>query len=201
MFQEMKATGDLEFNPLFALPPEQTCTSYTGNLDLSQLLGAGLGGEVPGQAQGVLGRELDAGKDLSVTGPKGNTIPMPKLDAEENKGPYLGLLGGSIPLLSGDTSLPLFLDGGRYTIRGPGGKDFGAFTATIDIPAADRTFTVPSSVLGNLPPSVGDNPEDSIGALLFGTLPVGNYTTFTAPGMDRGHVFYTSVSLKTVPYE
>jgi hypothetical protein len=256
LFQESKAQGELEFNPLLSLPPMGACTTYTGNLDLSELLGAGLGGEVPGQAQGILGRELDAGKALSVTGPKGNTVPMPRMNAEENTGPYVGLLGGSIPL-TGAPSLPLFLDGGRYTVAGTGGKDVGAFQATIDIPpalqwtnrdqittidrsqgltltwsggdpnaqrvliaggsadqkskaaggffcfvpAAPRSFTVPPSVLGNLPASVGDKLEDSIGALLFGTLPAGNYQKFTAAGLDAGYIFYGSMSLKTVPYK
>jgi hypothetical protein len=248
--------GDLGFNPLLSMPPVGTCTTYTGNLDLGELLGAGVGGEVPGQAQNVLGRELDAGKELTVTGPKGNSIPLPKLNAEDNKGPYVGLLGGSIPL-GGAQSLPLFLDGGRYTVSGPGGKDVGPFKATIDIPApvqwtnrdqimsVDRSaglrltwsggdpsqqllliaggstdqkskasggfvcfvpttagsYTVPPSVLGNLPPSVADKPEDSIGALLFGTIPAGNYAKFTATGLDVGHIFYASLSAKTIPYK
>jgi len=255
LFQESTAQGDLSFNPLFSLPPVGTCTTYTGSLDLGQLLGAGLGGEIPGQ-ESVLGRELDAGKELTVTGPKGNSIPMPKLDAEENKGPYVGLLGGSIPL-EGAQALPPFLDGGRYTVSGPGGKEVGAFKATIDIPspmqwtnrdqitqvvrssgltltwsggdpnsqrvliaggatdqkskasggffcfvpAAGRSFSVPPSVLGNLPASVGDKPEDSLGALLFGTLPAGDYQKFSASGLDAGYIFYGSMSLKTVPYK
>jgi uncharacterized protein (TIGR03437 family) len=261
LFQESRAQTDLDFNPLFALPPVGSCTAYTGNLDLGELLGVGLGGsDVPGQTQGQLdswlGRELDAGKELTVTGPKGNSIPMPRFDADDKKGPYVGLLGGSIPL-EGAQSLPLFLDGGTYTITGPGGKDVGPFRATINIPPAmqwtnrdrilqvdraagltltwsggdpnsqrvliaggstdqkskasagffcfvpggDRTFTVPPSVLGNLPASVGAKPEDSLGALLFGTLPAGGYPTFTAPGLDSGYVFYGSMSLKTVPYK
>lgn len=256
VFQESTALGDLGFNPLFALPPVGACTAYTGSLDVSGLLGGGLGGQLPGQAQGLLGRELDAGKELAVTGPKGNAIPLPKLNAEENKGPYVGLLAGSIPS-TGAPSLLLFLDGGRYTVSGPGGKDVGAFRVAIDlpsamqwtnrdqitsidrsqgltltwsggdpnqqmvliaggssdqkskasagflcfVPAAGRSYTVPASVLGNLPPSVGDKPEDSIGALLFGSVPAGNYTQFSAAGIDSGHIFYGSLSVKTVPYK
>jgi uncharacterized protein (TIGR03437 family) len=255
LFQQSQAVGDLGYNPLLSMPPLGTCTAFAGSLDLGELLAAGLGGAVPGQ-EGALGRELDAGKEITVTGPKGNSIPMPRLNAEENKGPYVGLLGGSIPL-EGAQSLPPFLDGGRYTVSGPGGKDVGPFKATIDIPAplqwtnrnqitqVDRSsgltltwsggdpsqqmvliaggssdqkskasggficfvpatggsYTVPPSVLGNLPPSVADKPEDSIGALLFGTIPAGNYAKFTATGLDVGHIFYGALNAKTLPYK
>ncbi len=255
LFQQSQAVGDLGYNPLLSMPPLGACSASTGNLDLGQLLGTDLGGEVPGQ-ESVLGRELDAGKELTVTGPKGNSIPMPRLNAEENKGPYVGLLGGSIPL-EGAQSLPLFLDAGRYTVSGPGGKDVGPFKATIDIPtplqwtnrsqitqvdrssgltltwsggdlsqqlvliaggstdqkskasggficfvpATGGSYTVPPSVLGNLPASVADKPEDSIGALVFGTAPAGNYAKFTATGLDVGYIFAGTLNAKTLPYK
>jgi len=60
---------------------------------------------------------------------------------------------------------------------------------------------VPPSVLGNLPPSVADKPEDSIGALVFGTIPAGNYAKFTATGLDVGHIFYGALNAKTLPYK
>jgi len=59
----------------------------------------------------------------------------------------------------------------------------------------------PPSVLANLPPSVADKPEDSIGALVFGTVPAGNYAKFTATGLDVGYIFYASLNAQTVPFK
>jgi hypothetical protein len=126
-FEEIAANGDLSFNPLLSLPPIGACTAYTGSLDLGGLLG----GSVPG-ASSLFTRPLDAGPSISVTGPRGNTIPLVPADASSNTGLYLGLLGGASPL--GDTPpLPPFLESGTFRIAGTGGKDVGAFQASITL--------------------------------------------------------------------
>jgi uncharacterized protein (TIGR03437 family) len=56
------------------------------------------------------------------------------------------------------------------------------------------SFTVPTPVLANLAPT-GDS---SLGALMFGTVPAGAGSTFTASGLDSGMAFYGSFTLKTV---
>ncbi|MFI4980992.1 MAG: hypothetical protein ACHQIO_11635, partial [Nevskiales bacterium] len=56
-----------------------------------------------------------------------------------------GLLGGILNV-SGTTLPPPFLDGGPFTITGPGGKDVGAFTATIALAPA-ITWTSPPSTI------------------------------------------------------
>jgi hypothetical protein len=61
-------------------------------------------------------------------------MPLPHLDSKKNSGPYLALLGGTIPL-EGAPSMPLFLEGGSYTISGPGGKDVGPFTVNLTLPS------------------------------------------------------------------
>ncbi len=243
-FEDNTGQGDLGFNPLFSLPPVGTCSAYAGNLDLSSLLSGSP--DISG-GSGMLGKDLDAGAAISVTGPKGNSIPMNHMNSDTNSGPYLGLLGGSLPL-PGSQSLPPFLDPGSFKISGPGGKDVGPFQATVTIGApitwtnrdqmalVDRTqpltfkwsggdssklvmlagvganqstqalagffcfvpstpgsYTVPASVLGNLPAGG----TDSLGAVLVGSFP-SQYPTFTASGLDSGLIFNANLSLSTV---
>ena len=130
-FEQNTGQGDLGFSPLFSLPPVGSCTSYSGNFDLSTLLSGDPTSTASGFL-GILGRELDAGPSLSITGPKGNAIPMPHMDAEKNTGPYIALLGGASPLDSSST-LPPFLDPGTFRITGPGGRDVGPFSASVTI--------------------------------------------------------------------
>lgn len=243
-FEDNSGQGDLGFNPLFSLPPVGTCSAYAGNLDLSSLLS---GTPNVSGATGLLGKDLDAGLAITITGPKGNAIDMKHMNTEDNTGPYLGLLGGSIPL--GDaTTLPPFLDPGTFTIKGPGGKDVGPFQATVTlgtpvswtnrdqitaldrtqdltfkwsggdssklvmlagvganqatqalagffcfVPSAPGSFTVPSSVLGNLPAGG----TDSLGAVLVGSFP-SSYPKFSASGIDSGLIFNANLFLTTV---
>ena len=246
-FENNTAKGDTGFNPLFSLPPVGTCSAYAGNLDLSSLLSSNPSSVVGGS--GLLGSDLDAGSSISVTGPKGNTIPLQHLDTDNNTGPYLGLLGGSIPIGTG-ASLPPFLDPGTFTISGPGGKDVGPFQVamtvappvtwtnmnqmtTIDrnqnltftwsggsdsmlvliagagldqtakdaggffcfVPSAPGSYTVPASVLGNLPATVGSS--SALGAVIIGSFPT-NYAKFTASGLDSGLAFNATLFLTTV---
>ncbi|HEX6895205.1 MAG TPA: hypothetical protein VF146_08030, partial [Bryobacteraceae bacterium] len=131
-FENNTAKGDSGFNPLFSLPPVGTCSSYSGNLDLSSLLSSDPSGLLGGT--GLLGSDLDAGPAISITGPKGNSIPLQHMDTEKNTGPYIGLLGGSLPLGEG-LNLPPFLDPGTFRISGPGGKDVGPFQVSMTVPA------------------------------------------------------------------
>ena len=128
-FEDNTGQGDLGFNPLFSLPPVGTCSAYAGNLDISSLLSGGT--NVSG-ASGVIGKDLDAGSVITVVGPKGNSIDLKHMNSADNTGPYLGLLGGAIPI--GDSpTLPPFLDPGMFTIKGPGGKDVGPFQTTVTL--------------------------------------------------------------------
>jgi hypothetical protein len=73
---------------------------------------------------------LDAG-NLTLTGPDG----VPKTFTMSSKGVYTLSLGNSgIPGLPGGSSL--YLNPGNYTVTGSGGADVGAFTATLNLPAA-----------------------------------------------------------------
>ncbi|MBZ5608499.1 MAG: hypothetical protein LAP38_09590 [Acidobacteriia bacterium] len=246
-FEDNTGHGDLGYNPLFSLPPVGTCSAYAGNLDLSSLLS---GSPDLSGAAGLLGKDLDAGSAISITGPKGNTIAMNHMDTDKNTGPYLALLGGSIPL-PGVQSLPPFLDPGTFKISGPGGKDVGPFQTTFSmgapvtwtnrdqmaqidrtqdltfkwsggdssklvmlaglgadqntqalagffcfVPSTPGSFTVPTSVLGNLPAG-GTN---ALGAVLVGSFP-STYPTFTASGLDSGLIFNANLSLATVTFK
>ena len=91
-FQERRAGGELAFSPFTNLPPPGSCTTQAVGLELTQLLGAGsLTAIDPNVAA-----ELDAGSALTVTGPRG-TGRLVHLDQQNNKGPYLGVLGGTLP--------------------------------------------------------------------------------------------------------
>ncbi len=248
IFADIPPNGASPFNFLLSLPPVGTCTEYSGDLDLSSLLG-GLSGS-GSAAAGLISRPLDAGPSIAVTGPRGNTIPLSPLtsDTTTTTGFYLGLLGGSS--LLDDTSLPPFLDPGIFRIFGTGGADVGAFQTSVTIgtpvvwtnrdrittvnrasnlsitwsggdasklvliagagansdtqaaagffcfvPAAPGSFTVPASMLGNLPASSSGS---AVGALVVGSLPSGNYPTFTARGLDFGAIINATLSAKTV---
>ncbi len=246
-FEDNTGKGDMGFNPLFSLPPVGTCSAYAGNLDLSSLLSGSP--DVSG-ASGLLGKDLDAGAAISLTGPKGNTIDLKHADSETNTGPYLGLLGGSIPL-PGVDSLPPFLDAGKFTIKGPGGKDVGPFQASVTlgtpvswtnrdqitqvdraqdltfkwsggddsklvmlagvgadqatqalagffcfVPSKSGSYTVPASVMRNLPAGSAD----ALGAVLVGSFP-GSYPTFSAGGLDSGLIFNANLFITTVTFK
>jgi uncharacterized protein (TIGR03437 family) len=252
LFQEFAAGGELAYNPLLSYPPRGTCMTYSGDLDLGAILGAGTKAEDTG---GLTGRALDAGSQLTVTGPRGAPIPLPKADEEATTGPYAGLLGGTLPIGDGP-SLPPFLDGGQYTVKGTGGKDVGPVSVSLDGPhgvdwtgrnrirqvdrnsgvtfnwsgggssqivllggastdqknqvaagffcsavAAQGSFTVPPNVLANLPASIGENAEQTLGALLVGTMPDVPFQTFSASGLDTGLALYFLVNVTTVPYK
>lgn len=88
---------------------------------------------------------LDAGAELTLNGPNANNIAIPR-DAETKSyfktlaqtmslpGGTPGLPGGlpSIPGLGG-SGTPVIAQG-TYTVRGTGGADVGAFTASVTIP-------------------------------------------------------------------
>lgn len=130
LFVEQRAGGDLGYNPALSLPPLGTCTSFTGSLDASALLGSATGGDTSSLTPDA--RWLNAGPTITLTGARG-AIPLNPADEEKGGSPYIGLLGGSLPL-PGAPSLPLFLETGSYTISGPGGPDVGAFSSNFSIP-------------------------------------------------------------------
>jgi hypothetical protein len=68
------------------------------------------------------------------------------------------------------------------------------------VPAAPGQFTVPAAMLGNLP-NTASNSGDAVGALLVGSLPSGNYDTFTASGLNMGLIFNATLSAKTVAFQ
>ncbi|MDP2998207.1 MAG: hypothetical protein Q8N47_12025 [Bryobacterales bacterium] len=252
LFQEFVAGGEMAYNPLLSYPPRGTCMNYSGDLDLGAMLGAGTKAE---DTTGLTGRALDAGSQLTVTGPKGAPIPLPRANQEATTGPYAALLGGTLPIGDGP-SLPPFLDGGQYTVKGTGGKDVGSFSVSLNVPqgvtwtdrnrikqvdrnsgltfswsgggssqivlvggastdqknqvaagffcsapAAQGSFTVPPNVLANLPASLGEDAEQTLGALMVATMPDAPFQTFTANGLDTGLALYFLVNATTVPYK
>lgn len=127
LFSDTPAGGELAFSPFLNLHPVGTCTSNTKLVDGGDIIAtSGLTFDTTGS------KALDAGTELTVTGPKG-TQKVPHFDPNASSGPYVAAIGGSVPM-DGAPSLPLFLDPGTYTITAPGGKDIGAFTASLTLP-------------------------------------------------------------------
>jgi hypothetical protein len=188
---------------------------------------------------------LDAGADLTVTGPAGQSVSIPK----SGSGSYL-YLGASIPGLS--QSAP-FLDTGTYRIQGRGGSQVGPFDVNVTLrspliwtnrdqtnaivrsqglrmdwvggssdqvalifgigsdqrtkatttffclaDAGPGTFTVPASALYNLPTSGNPNLVDGGAALGLVGLPLANFATFSASGLDLGLVIPASLDSRLV---
>ncbi len=98
--------------------------------------------QVPEVEDPVKGVWLDAGAALTVSGPKGQK-QMPRQRTEvPGSSPiisYSAQLGGGSPLPLGPPPQPDYLDPGAYTITGPGGPDIGAFSVSLNLPAAFTT--------------------------------------------------------------
>lgn len=135
-FAETPAIPDLNYNPTTSLPPPGSCIAFAGEDSLDLLGGDSLDLD--------LGRGLDAGRTITVSGAGGSR----ELEQDpESKGSYFGLIGGSLPL-PGLPQNPLFLNPGSFTVSGRGGADVGAFSATFTLPPPltwtnrDQTATV-----------------------------------------------------------
>jgi len=130
VFARTPPGGEFAYNPITALPPLGSCSSFSaGGIDLSGILG----GQLPG-AGAVNATILNAGPALAVTGPGGNkTLPR----STDVGGLYFNLIGGTVPIPGLPLpSSPLYLNPGDYTVTGPGGPEVGSFTARFTVPAS-----------------------------------------------------------------
>jgi uncharacterized protein (TIGR03437 family) len=110
---------------------------------------------------------LDAGASLSIQGPSGNSVSIPK---NSNQKGYSQLVGGATiaQLLAGSGEDPFFLTStnwpsttanpytyavlpGTFTVTGPGGANVGALSAPITVSSAAASFqwTNQSSLTGS----------------------------------------------------
>jgi len=79
---------------------------------------------------------LDAGPSITVKGPSGTRSILRRM---------AGMLVDYASTTLGDTTPGNYLDPGHYTVTGPGGRDVGAFTASIDVPPTPFVWTnIPS---------------------------------------------------------
>jgi uncharacterized protein (TIGR03437 family) len=141
-FAQTNAGGDTAYSPIANLPPPGTCaTTQKTNFDLGAAMGTGGSSLDPS-----VSAALDAGAQLTVTNATGGASGA--IAQTSATSPYMGLLGG---ILSGSTIPPPFLDGGPFTITGPGGKDVGAFSTTIALAPA-ITWTSPPSTINRASP-------------------------------------------------
>jgi len=134
--------GDGAYSPITNLPPPGACAATNKALDLGTVMGDGGSSLDPTIAKG-----LDAGPQLTVTGGAGGatgTIGQTASASSPNS-PYMGMLGGILNV-EGATVPPPFLDGGPFTISGPGGQDVGPFTTTVALAPAIHWTNPPSTI-------------------------------------------------------
>ena len=137
-FTKTNPGGDLAYSPFANLPAPGTCVSTNkGNFDLGTMMAGGLSGLDP-----TVAATLDAGAQLTVTGGAGGASATL---TQTSPNPYMGLLGGILNI-SGATVPPPFLDGGPFTITGPGGKDVGPFSTEVALAPAIAWINPPSTI-------------------------------------------------------
>jgi uncharacterized protein (TIGR03437 family) len=137
-FTDTNPGGDPAYSPFANLPPPGTCSPTNKMLDLGTLVGSGLSGLDPSVA-----RALDAGAQLTVTGGAGGASAT--MVQSSRTSPYVGLLGSILNILGATLPQP-FLDGGPFTISGPGGKDVGPFSTMIALTPAITWINPPSTI-------------------------------------------------------
>jgi virginiamycin B lyase len=141
-FVKTNAGGDLAYSPFANLPAPGTCSSTNKMMDLGTMMGGGLSGLDP-----TVSATLDAGAQLTVTGGAGGASGTL---TQTSPNPYMGLLGGILNV-QGATLPPPFLDGGPFTVSGPGGADVGPFSTTVPLAPA-ITWTNPPSTINRASP-------------------------------------------------
>lgn len=116
---------------LQVLPPPGACVTFHGlyqnEAGARQTLLEMLQARLPG-------RTVDAGPELKLE--RGRTAKS--LPRAPNTGEYFAFLGGERPDFARG-AVPLFLEGGDYRVTAPGGRDLGAFSTQLRIPAELRT--------------------------------------------------------------
>jgi uncharacterized protein (TIGR03437 family) len=75
---------------------------------------------------------LDAGPTIAVSGPSGTRSIVRRM---------AGMVVDYSSATFGDTTPKNYFDPGHYTVTGPGGRDVGAFTASIDVPSTPFVWT------------------------------------------------------------
>ncbi len=134
--------GDGAYSPITNLPPPGTCVATNKMLDLTTVMDSGGSSLDPTIAKG-----LDAGPQLTVTGGAGGATGTLSRDTDDEgpNAPYSAGLGGILNV-SGASMAPPFLDGGPFTISGPGGKDVGPFSTTIALAPVIHWTNPPSTI-------------------------------------------------------
>jgi hypothetical protein len=105
-----------ESSPLLTIPPEGTCTAYTGSYQTGMNFGS-----FPDMLLGWLeGRGMNAGRALSLADGNNSRAIKPS-----GRGAYWSRLGIEDP--GPRSNRPLFLKGQFFLFAGPGGRDVGDF--------------------------------------------------------------------------
>ena len=137
--------GDVAYSPLTNLPPPGACSSTTNTKADQGALTSNIFSIDP-----TIASTLDAGAQLTVTGGAGGASGT-MTQSQGTANPYAVLLGGTLNISSSMTVPPPFLDGGPFTVSGPGGKDVGPFTTNIALTPA-ITWTNPPSTINRASP-------------------------------------------------
>ncbi len=163
IFEQQTTGGDLGFDLYASLPPRNSCTYYT---NMNQINAVMVGG-MPSTGSS----SLDAGKTITLTGPKG-AKGFSYSDASAQVSPYFSLLGASGSIANtGLSSSGPFLDPGSYTVSGTGGKDVGPFSFPITV-GSGATWTNRdqiTSINRSQPLTItwsGGNPSNQVGVIM-----------------------------------
>jgi uncharacterized protein (TIGR03437 family) len=165
-----------------------------------------LGGVIPVDGVPALPLFLNGGS-YQITGPGGTdvgpfsasvTLPAPVQWTNRDQITTVDRTAGlTLTWSGGDANSGLILVAGVGTDQTTNaGAGFFCF-----VPPAPGSFTIPASVLGNLPADPANNPGETVGALLLGSVPGSGFPTFSAPGLDFGMIIYSALDLKTVHFQ
>ena len=129
------------------------CTVYT--FTGSSAASASTGGVTP--------TYLDAGAQITVTGPNG-VKQLPRQTSTANGQTTISYYAS---LGSNTTGQSLYLSPGSYTVSGPGGADVGAFSQTVNIPTLAHldqtaTSTTVNRAAGQLITWTGGDPNSDV---------------------------------------
>jgi uncharacterized protein (TIGR03437 family) len=165
---------------------------------------------------------LDAGASLSIQGPSGSPVSVPK---NTNGKGYSALVGGSTiaQLISGNGIDPFFLNAtgwgtsswtyailpGTFTMTGPGGADVGAFSLPVNVSSTAASFKWTNESIASNPISrstpltitwSGGDPNGFVDiTLISSTLQSGTTPAPTTPGILVECIAPSSAQTFTVP--
>ncbi len=191
-----------------------TVTAPKGTVDLQPLgsnqgtyLGL-LGGTVPLSNSPAMPLLLDSGASIGISGSGGKDVGLVSVNVTMPIGitwtnrDQINTVDRASPLTvtwsGGDASQMLMIAGGAADAKTKGAGGFYCLA-----PSTAGTFTIPVSILADVPPTrpLTGGPDDSFGGIALVSVPQGNPPKFSATGLDNGFIIFGSATLRTVQFK